>query len=382
MQQLLLTALLLLQDPTPPVVPPPQEPVAAAPAPDPILGLIPGQPAPEFRADSWHLTNDPNKVVKKVSGSGLSGMPDLDESLAELKGDPTLAKLRGRVLLVHRTALADGIRWNRAVELVEANRDRGAALVSFVPAADAPGAVERLKNEELDGPVGILGPESKSPYARDEFALLGRSGELIALSAKFEDIEAAFAKALERPTALALERTLAAALKPALDDYWSGRFHAAREQAERLAKKHEKAATDEERQLRADAQYLATRVEALERELAAKVADARAGSSIERLVDLDLVLARGFKGASAKAAEEALKQFVAQSLTSMRMYDYRKYLELVEKRPLYFPRRDDGAGKALVKKLEGFLKTSSNDAAAQQRARSLIERYRKRHGAL
>lgn len=379
MLQTFLASLVLLAplqvDPAKPVEPP---------EPAPVLQV--GQPAPEIvlaGTDRWlaaEKSPSGGVVRKESSGSGSVGQDELEKRLAAIKGDPSLAALHGSVVVVHRSALADEPRWKALIELVDANRDRGCVLVSLTDDADAQRAAERLKNEGMPSPVGVVAAESTSVFARPEVAVVGRSGELVALSAKLDEVSAAFARALDRPTSLAIERPLAPSLLPALGEYWNGRWWAARDAAEKALAKAEKGATDDERRAAEDARYLAKQIDGQAKELVAEAARARADGAVEALVDLDLVLQRGFKGDVAKTAAEHLKSFVAQSLLAMRILDYRKYLDLVEKRPLLFPRREDGAGKKLAKELESFLKQSSNDATSQQRARGLVKRFRERHG--
>ncbi|MBK7875025.1 MAG: hypothetical protein IPJ77_04615 [Planctomycetes bacterium] len=379
----------LAQDPVPlPPVPDPSLPGAPkqdAPkedAPAPVWQV--GQPAPAFQVDRWAGAAPKDGKTEKSSSTSSSGggaEPDvLLQRIQKLNGEPTLDALHGLVLIVHRTPSSNSARWNALVELVDANRDRNAAIVSFVEESDAQFVQDRLKGEELPCPVGVLGPESKSIWAHDEIAVVGRTGELVCSSTKLDEVAKAFEKALDCCSAERIERPLAPALLPAMADYFESRYAKARDGAESVLKKSESGKLDDAARVAADAKHLLARIDAQEKELVAACAKALAEGNVERLVDLDLVLSKGCKGDVAKAASEQLKKIQAQSLLANRVIDYRKYLGLVDKRPLLFPRRDDGAAKKLVKELESFLKQTANDATSQQRARGLIQRYKARHG--
>lgn len=382
----------LAQDPAPvPPLPPlpgssePSAPKQDAPkedAPAPVWML--GEPAPAFQVDHWAGTAPKDGKTEKSSSSSNSGgggeQDVLLQRMQRLQGEPTLEQLHGLVLVVHRTPSSNAARWNALVELVDANRDRNLALVSFVAEDDAQFVQDRLKGEDLACPVGVLGPESKSIWARDEIAVVGRTGELLCASTKLEDVLKAVEKALDCCSAVRLERPLAPALLPAMADYFESRYAKARDGAEAVLKKAEAGKLDDAARVAADAKHLLARIDAQEKELVAASQKALADGQVERLVDLDLVLSKGCKGDVAKAASELLKKIQAQSLLANRVIDYRKYLGLVDKRPLLFPRRDDGAAKKLVKDLESFLKQTANDAVSQQRARGLVQRYHARHG--
>ncbi|MBI5362671.1 MAG: hypothetical protein HZA53_05795 [Planctomycetes bacterium] len=370
----------------------PQDPTPLAPTPgeaapvelESTLVWQVGQPAPEFDVEHWASGSTKDGKTERRSSSSSSGGGAEQDALASrmqsMQGDPTLEKLHGLVLVVHRTPSSNAQRWNALVELVDANRDRHAAIVSFAAEEDAQPVQDRLKNEDLPCPVGVLGLESKSIWARDEIAVVGRTGELLCCSTKLDEVAKAFEKALGCCSAERIEHPLAPALLPALADYFGSRYAKARDSAEAMAKKAEAGKIEDAVRVAADAKYLLARIDGQEKELVAACAKALADGSVERLVDLDLVLSKGCKGDVARAASDALKKIQAQSLLVNRVVDYRKYLGLVEQRPLLFPRRDDAAGKKLVKELESFLKQTSNDAASQQRARGLIQRYRARHG--
>lgn len=362
--------------------PAPGQDAPAEVAPTPVWQV--GQPAPAFQVDRWGAAPPKEGKTEHNSSSSSGGggveQDPLAKRMQSLQGEPALEKLHELVLVVHRTPSSNAPRWSALVELVEANRDRGAAIVSFTAEADLQSVQDRLKGEELPCPVGVLGPESKSIWARDEVAVVGRSGELLCSSAKLEDVAKAFEKALECFPAEPIERPLAPALLPVMTDYFEGRYAKARAGAEAASKKAEGGKVDDATRLAADAKYLLQRVDAQEKELVAACAKELADGNVERLVDLDLVLSKGCKGDIARAASEQLKKIQAQSLLANRVIDYRKYLGLVEKRPLCFPRRDDAAGKKLVKDLESFLKQTANDAVSQQRARGLVQRFKARHG--
>lgn len=378
---IVILSLSFVQAPSVPVPDPGQAEQAALASP-PVWQV--GQPAPAFEVDRWasHAKQD-GTTERRSSSSSSGGAAEADrlvQRMQSMQGEPTLAKLHGLVLVVHRTKTADAARWNALIELVDANRDRGMAIVSFTAEEDAQYVQDRLKGEELPCPVGVLGPESKSLWAREEIAVVGRTGELLCSTTKLEEVAKVLERALGCCSAERVERPLASVLLPAMEDYFESRYAKARDSAGAIAKKAEAGKLDDTARVAEDARYLLQRIDAQERELVAACAKALADGDVERLVDLDLVLAKGCKGDVAKTASEALKKIQAQSLLVNRVIDYRKYLGLVEKRPLLFPRRDDTAGKKLVKELEAFLKQTANDAVSQQRARGLVQRWRARHG--
>jgi len=332
-----------------------------------------GQPAPAFGVERW---DRPAGEVRNSTKSG-SGAPDPAVAmLGKLRGTIELADLAGLVCLVQTAA---GPARETARLLAEANRDRGTLLVLLGTEVELPELRTLLERESTPGLLGVLEATTNSPYARGATAVIGRSGELVTVSAVPKELEKAVLEALGRPAALPLERPLDTSLAPALEAYWTGRYSEARKQATRALERARKGGAADAG-LQADAEHLLARVDELETALLARADRALADSDIEALVELDLVLARGFEGASAKRADEGLRSLLAFSLHAMRLHDYRKLLELLEKRPTYFPRSDEDGGRSLAKKLVSFLRSTSNDALAQQRARGLLERYRRRFG--
>lgn len=340
---------------------------------EPPRPLVVGQPAPEFALESWER---PPGEVRRTSGSGSVALDPAEVTLGQMRSAPTLAGLGGLVCVVQRYGRpAQG----PALELVEANRDSGALLLFLASEEERVAAHELLAHEGLPVLIGILAPGTTSPYARAETLVIGRSGELVSMGSAPRELEKAVFAALARPAGLALERALDASLESVLELYWSGRYTQARKELARRLEALTKSGNAAS-PLGDDVRYLAERIDDLEQALLTEVDEARAASEIERLVDLDLVLARGFEGASARRAEDGIKALVASSLHATRLYDYKKLLELLEKRPPYFPRREDGGGRALAKKLESFLRSTANDARAQQHARALLQRFQARHG--
>lgn len=331
-----------------------------------------GQPAPAFGIETW---DRPAGEVRNVSSGGRVAPDPAAAVLGKLRGTIELADLAGLVCLVQTTA---GPARKTAHALAEANRDRGTLLVLLGTEVELPELRTQLERESTPGLVGVLEATTSSPYARGATAVIGRSGELVAVSAVPKELEQAVLEALARPAALPLERPLDASLAPALEAYWTGRYGEARKHATRARERARKGGTAAA--LQADAEHLLARVDELETALLARADRALADSDVETLVELDLVLARGFEGASAKRADEGLRSLLAFSLHAVRLHDYRKLLELLEDRPTYFPRSDEDGGRGLAKKLVSFLRSTSNDALAQQRARGLLERYRSRFG--
>jgi len=337
-----------------------------APAPQAL-----GQPAPAFGIERW---DRPAGEVRNSSRTGSFAPDPAVAVLGKLGSTPALADLAGLVVLVQTTAAPAR---DTAYALAEANRDRGTLLVWLGTEAELPELRDRLAHESMPGLVGVLELTTDSPYARGATAVIGRSGELVAVSAVPKELEKAVLEALARPAALPLERPLDASLAPALAAYWTGRYAEARKQATRTLEKAQKSGASA---LQEDAGHLLERLDELERTLLARVDRALSASDVEALVELDLVLARGFEGASAKRADEAIRTLLAHSLHAIRLHDCRKLQELLEDRPTYFPRSDEDGGRNLAKKLVSFLRSTSNDALSQQRARGLLERYRRRFG--
>lgn len=340
-----------------------------ATAPQSGAPLLVGQPAPDLAIDHWVV--EPRKPTQagaevrpdKKGFAGGSWAPQRWSNWHE-------AKLVVRASATERNALL--------ADLASACADRELAVLAWTSAADEAKSKELV--QALGDRVWLGIPKSASVLGElaPEVCVIGPSGELVWTGAVKEEkaLLAAVGEALARPKARPLGAACANELVPVLADYWKGAWSKARAAADKLARKP--AEGDAALRAQADAKRVLVAIDELEKDLDAAARDAAAKSKLAELVEIEALLVSGLPGAVQKRVSDEVKELSGKSMLGGTADDARKWLELAARRPLCFPVREDGGGERYSHELEQFVKRSSNSAAPQQRAQTLIERWKQR----
>ncbi|MBK7642964.1 MAG: hypothetical protein IPJ19_07920 [Planctomycetes bacterium] len=342
----------------------PQDPPPAAAPETPHAALVVGQPTPKLRLEPWIVEPKKPENVGVSSRSGVKGEP-LGEFAQRWSN-------HHEAWIVFRAPLAQNL--PLLAQLGDACSDRALGLVAWT---DADGEAAAKEGLGLFGGGAYLGiPHENSPLGADtpELLVVGPSGELVwtGTAAQEKDFLAAVGEALARPKAQRFDAPFAPELAGVLTDYWKGSWAKARAAADKLARKGGNEA------LVADAQRLVAAVDELERELSVAAQQAIPTGQLAEAVEIETLLDDGLPGATRKHVGELLKDVAGKSLQGGAVEDARKWLEIAAKRPLFFPARSEPAGERFAKELEQFAKRSSNQAAPQQRALALLERWKQR----
>ncbi len=347
---------------------PAQDPVAPA-APKGGAPLVVGQPAPELGLGPW--------IVQPQKSGNASAEVRPDKKGFQTGSWPVQrwsswheAKLVVRATSTERNALL--------ADLANAASDRELMVIAWTSAADEAKSKELVK--ALGDKVWLGTPKADSVLGdlAPEVCVIGPSGELVWCGAAKDEkaLLAAVGDALARPKARPLGAPLAAELVPVLADYWKGSWSKARAAADKLAKKP--AEGDEALRVQADAKRVVVAIDELEHDLDDAARDAAAKSKTPELVEIESLLVAGLPGATQKRVTDQVKEISGKSMMGGSADDARKWLELATRRPLLFPVREDGGGERYAHDLEQFVKRSANVAAPQQRAMTLLERWKQR----
>lgn len=339
---------------------PAQEPAAAAPA-----AFTVGQPAPDLQIERWVVEPKPKTSSSSSSGTGKRGE-------AVVTGSMQRWSTHHEAKIVFHAPLAATM--PLLAELAEAGADRALSAVGWTIADDEAKAKEELKRLGEGAWLGV--PKSGGPLGplAPELLVLGPNGELVwAGGAKDEKaFTAAVDEALARPKAKPLGAPLAPEFAAALTEYWKGAWGKARSAADKLVKKGGSEA------LVADGKRIVAAVDELERDLGVAAQDAAGKTQMHELVEIEWLLGTGLPGPTQKRVSEMVKEISGKSLQGGSADDARKWLEIADRRPLFFPARNDAAGERYAKELEQFVKRSSNLTGPQQRAVGLLERWKQR----
>ncbi|MCZ6598595.1 MAG: hypothetical protein O7B99_13210 [Planctomycetota bacterium] len=349
-----------------------------------------GEPAPDIGLSEWlgeDQADGVKKIIKKVGGVGdvdLGDLGDLDDLLGFGSTRGQTAKHHGHALIVHTFDWDDpasGIELVAlVVDLVSANQARELAAIGIASPIDEKIGADLALRRGIEHPVALtdlLG--SGSPYVAGAVNgltyafLIGPSGELVWRGNPMKK-EAGFLEAvrdaLARHPLPRVEWPLHDELDPALAGYYPGELS----RAESAAAKTESGAKPG---LAADADYLQKRIGLAAIEL---LHDLREAVS-KRRVD-DFVVLRHFgriafpRGEIAKEIGRLEKEALKVTNFQNRMRDNEKWLDLQEDRPALFPARKSRTGNKLAKKLEKFLRSTSNSLRVTRTAQELLDRYR------
>lgn len=344
-------------------------PVQEPAAPQGGAPLVVGQPAPDLAIERWVVEPKP------AASLGSEARPD-KKGFASGSFAPQRWSSWHEARLVVRAGASE--RNALLADLASACADRELVVVAWTSAA------EEAKSKELVAALGekvwlgVPKPESVLGELAPEACVIGPSGELVWTGALKEEkaLLAAVAEALERPKARPLGAPLARELAPVLSDYWKGSWSKARAAADKLAKKP--AEGDAALRVQSDAKRVVVAIDELEKDLGDAARDAAGKSKLAELVEIESLLVAGLPGAVQKRVSEAIQEQAKKSMLGGTADDARKWLDLAARRPLFFPAREDGGGERYAHDLEQFVKRSANNAGPQQRALTLIERWKQR----
>ncbi len=374
------SALLLAQEPLPLPVPMPE---TAAAAETPTWRPAVGQPAPEPGLAVWTddvASKDGTKKLEQIVRSG----GDFPTS----RKAKTLAELADHVVIVHTFAWGDGPSMGRALPLIRdllaANSDRRLAAIGICDFVELETARGNAKSLFLDHPIAIEKFEaSHSPFVDSKIHppcwafVVGRGGGLRWQGDPARDEKAflaAVADALDVPEVAKLERPLHEKLAKALTEYYAGKLSRAlslaADEREAAQKSPDKAGL-EDAQLLEKAAHEAQLTWLRELENAAAKKDSTAYVALVRACKLGFA-----KGDVAKDLERLDKEAHKDGFFEMRLIDSQKYFEMFQDRPILFPARKEAAGEKFAKKLESFVRSTSNSTEETRTEKALADRYR------
>lgn len=273
----------------------------------------------------------------------------------------TLAKLRGRVVILHTFA------WNcssclrvglpLSVDLLRANRERGLTVLSITTPANREETLEVLAEYGVEHPVASENPFTNENAYVDASVnpitymfVIGRNGDVVWRgdpSTQEEECLEAVARALDQAAGRGLERELVPELEEAVASFFAGSYAEAREQAARLQKKNERSRKSSAPAIAADAAWLVARIDALGEELASEL-------------ELSLAEGGGLRSARVLAALEEFREapvweragpWVERAEADTAVHEAAEWLALAAARPALFPTRADKASKKYAKLL-------------------------------
>ena len=223
----------------------------------------------------------------------------------------SLAKLRGRVVIVHTFA------WNCSscvrvgiplvVDLLAANEDRGLSVISVTTPAmrsETKGVVEKFG---MKHPIATAHPtKSTSPYINMNngftyFFVIGRNGDLIWRgnpSTKTKDCLEALRVALNQEPGRELDRDLHPKLGKAVRYYFAGEYARARKDAAKLAARHARSKRGESPAITAGGNWLVEHVDWIADEIIEKLeaAGEKKGEAAAEFLAAKAELKQGFGG--------------------------------------------------------------------------------------
>lgn len=280
-----------------------------------------------------------------------------------------VAAFRGEVLILHSFA------WNcssclrvgipLAVELQRTAGARGLNVLSVTTPA-YPEETRRVAEElGLANPIALENPlQNESPYVDASknpityFFVIGRNGELVWRgdpSSKTEECLEAIARALDAPADLALDPPLHDELAEAGARWYEGDLAGARKLAAKLAARHGKRSKGDSPRIAADAQRLLGRIDALGKELLARLEAAHEARDALAMVRLAERLAGLGKDPLAGRARELLEVAADDEALAADLAAAAAWRELERTRPALFPARREREEKRWAKELRRFL---------------------------
>jgi hypothetical protein len=267
-------------------------------------------------------------------------------------------------------------------DLVSANSDRRLAAIGIVNATDRESARAQAKSLQLEYPIAMHDFDQGGLAFVDLAAqpvsfvfVVGRGGGLAWMGdpvAEERKFLAALNAALALPEVVRIERPLHERLNKARGEYYAGRLSRALDMAVNEQKVAEKGADSA---LLDDARLLERAALDAQHTWLRAISEAAARKDATAYVSLLGACETGFaRGEVAKDLERIEKELHKNNFFEMLVLDAKKYQALMEDRPVLFPSRKESAGDRFAKKLEGFVRSTSNSTNESRTAQALVDR--------
>jgi hypothetical protein len=358
------------------------------PTPTPASGAqtwkpVVGQPAPEPGLRGWidEETKAPEQE-QRVESTSIGGMLPISRK------SKTLAELSDHVVIVHTFAWDDAAATENALPLVRdllaANADRRLAAIGIANAVDKEAARTQARSLQLEHPIAMQDFAQPGSTYVDLGAhpacyafVVGRGGGLVWSGDPLEEekgLLAAVKDALLVPEVVRIAQPLHAKLAKGLGEYYAGRLSRALALAAEERKQAEKPAGAA---CLADAKLLEKTALEAQHDWLRKLSEAAASKDATVYVALLSACQTGFaRGEIAKDLVRLEKEARKDGFFEMRLLDSKKYLAMLDERPVLFPARKDAAGDKFAKKLESFVRSTPNSTEETRTAQALADRYR------
>ncbi len=350
-------------------------------APPLIWKPVVGQPAPDINCKKWI---DITVESKGTISASVSSQKPPAVSLKARK----LFDLKDHVVIVHTFAFDDAVAKDKVLPLVRdlllANSDRKLAAVGIANKTELETARNEAKEIGLDYPIALEDmSRSDSPYvdlkahAACWAFVVGRGGGLLWQGNPAVDDKkflAAVKDALDLYPVTRVERKMNDRLVKALAEYYAGRLAKAGSLAEDEMKAGQKVL---DMQRVDDAKMLDNAVRETQNAWLGKLTEASTQKDAAGYAALERAAKVGFaKGDAQKDLDRLQNEAHKDGFFESRLLESRKYLNMLDERPVLFPARKETASEAFATKLEAFARASSNATDETRTAKSLADRYR------
>jgi hypothetical protein len=307
-------------------------------------------------------------------------------------GPSSLLKLRGKVVLIQTfawncpTCLKTGI--PLAVNLREANADRGLAVTSITTPAYREETLKVMKEKNMTHAVALEDPtQSACPYVKipinpiTYLFVIGRKGDVVWRGNPSQDqkgcLEAVQRALNQAPGPYSLDRSLHGQLKKAWQAYFAENFTEARAIAEMQSGLHSGNKAAASATIATDASYILGRIEEFAGSLLKSLDAAVKARDAVKYVEAREFLKNGFAKSATwdearpviEAAEKDKEFAAAVKLAS-------QWRDLHRQRPALFPVARDAAATSYAQALKKFIK-QHEDKEIVAPARALLESFEK-----
>jgi hypothetical protein len=352
------------------------------PDPPPLLWKpVVGQPAPDVNCKKWI------DVMVEAKGTVTASVSMQKTTSVSLKARK-LFDLKDHVVIVHTFAFDDASAREKELPLVHdlllANADRKLAAIGIANKTELEAARAQAKEMGLDYPIALEDlTKSDSPYvdlkahAACWAFVVGRGGGLLWQGNPTVDEKgflAAVKSALDLYPVARVERRLNDRLVKALGDYYGGRLSRADAAAQDELKAGQKVL---DMQRVDDAKLLDKAVHDTQLAWLGKLTEASAQKDATTYAALERAAKIAFaKGDMQKDLDRLQNEAHKDGFFEARMLESRKYLSMLDDRPVLFPVRKESASDTFATKLEAFARATPNSTEETRTAKSLSDKYR------
>ncbi len=339
-------------------------------------------------------SREPPQNAKGPQVGEVAPEPELKDWLQKPEGfSGKLADLRGKVVLLHTfawncgTCLKGGI--PMAVNLREANVDRGLVAISITTPANREETLAVMRDKNITHAVALANPlQSGSPYVKmpvnpiTYLFVIGRNGDVVWRGNPSVDAKGcveAVQRALNHVPGRALDRAPDAMLAKAVQGYSAENYAEARDAAKRVSESTWGAKGAAKEKVFADANYLIDRIHAVGQSLRKDLESAVAAKDALKYVSAREGLRSGFAATDLwKDARQAIEAAEKEKEFAAKVKVAARWRDLSRARPALFPAAaDDAASGAYAQALVKFIRDHKG-SDYQTEAQALLDRFERR----